>query len=152
MGLDMYLSAKKHVSNYDFYPEEKELNKNVKEVLGLQSLSDDNASVTVSVNVGYWRKSNQIHNWFVTNCQGGKDDCGEYWVGRDDLQELLDTVTEVLATRKTSKLPPVEGFFFGSKNVDEWYWDDLEHTASMLSNILNNDALNGYQFYYQSSW
>ena len=25
--------------------------------------------------VGYWRKANQIHNWFVENVQDGEDDC-----------------------------------------------------------------------------
>ena len=26
--------------------------------------------------VGYWRKANAIHGWFVRNVQNGKDDCG----------------------------------------------------------------------------
>jgi hypothetical protein len=118
----------------------------------LAHLGADNASVSVSVNVAYWRKANQIHNWFVTNCQDGTDDCGEYWVSRENLQELLDTVTEVLGTRNATKLPPCKGFFFGSTEVDEWYWDDLDHTASTVKGILDDDALKGYQFYYQSSW
>lgn len=40
--------------------------------------------------VGYWRKANHIHNWFVENVQDGEDDCryhGE--VTKEDLEELL---------------------------------------------------------------
>lgn len=40
--------------------------------------------------VGYWRKANQIHNWFVENVQDGENDCGDYIVTKEKLQELLD--------------------------------------------------------------
>lgn len=47
--------------------------------------------------VGYWRKSNQIHNWFVNHVQNGEDDC-EYHneCTREILEELLDTCKTVL--------------------------------------------------------
>ena len=45
---------------------------------------------------GYWRKANHIHRWFVENVQDGEDDCGEYYVERDKLQELLDICNEIL--------------------------------------------------------
>ena len=40
--------------------------------------------------VGYWRKANQIHAWFVENVQDGEDDCGCYEVEKWQLEELLD--------------------------------------------------------------
>lgn len=46
--------------------------------------------------VGYWRKANAIHNWFVNNVQNGKDDCGTYPVHRNRLEELLQLCTKVL--------------------------------------------------------
>lgn len=47
--------------------------------------------------VGYWRKANQIHNWFVNHVQGGEDDC-EYHneVTKEVLEELLDICQRVL--------------------------------------------------------
>ncbi len=47
--------------------------------------------------IGYWRKSNQIHNWFVNHVQNGEDDC-EYHdpVTKEILEELLDTCKTVL--------------------------------------------------------
>lgn len=41
--------------------------------------------------VAYWRKSNQIHNWFVENVQNNVDDCGCYSVTKTQLERLLDT-------------------------------------------------------------
>lgn len=40
--------------------------------------------------VGYWRKANQIHRWFVENVQDYQDDCEYYEVEREQLEELLD--------------------------------------------------------------
>lgn len=41
-------------------------------------------------NVGYWRKANQIHNWFVNNVQNGYDDCEYYEATKLQLEELLE--------------------------------------------------------------
>ena len=50
-------------------------------------------------NIGYWRKANQIHNWFVEHVQGGIDDCGYYEeVTREVLEELLETCETVFAS------------------------------------------------------
>lgn len=40
--------------------------------------------------VGYWRKANAVHKWFVDNIQGGNDDCGYYEVSSGQLKELLN--------------------------------------------------------------
>ena len=48
--------------------------------------------------VGYWRKANQIHNWFVHNVQGGEDDCGICEVSQSKLIELRDTCQKVIDT------------------------------------------------------
>lgn len=40
--------------------------------------------------IGYWRKANAIHKWFVDNIQDGEDDCGYYEVASEQLEELLD--------------------------------------------------------------
>lgn len=47
--------------------------------------------------VGYWRKANQIHNWFVEHIQDGVDDCNYHReVTEEDLEELRDTCIKVL--------------------------------------------------------
>jgi hypothetical protein len=54
-------------------------------------------SVFVTATVGYWRKANQVHRWFVENVQDGVDDCGRYEVTRDQLEELRTKCILVLA-------------------------------------------------------
>lgn len=47
--------------------------------------------------IGYWRKVNQIHNWFVENVQNGVDDCDYHnEVTKEDLEELLDICQRVI--------------------------------------------------------
>lgn len=45
----------------------------------------------------YWRKSNQVHNWFVVNAQDGEDNCQPHSVSREQLEELRDLCRAVLA-------------------------------------------------------
>lgn len=47
--------------------------------------------------VGYWRKANAIHNWFVNHVQDGEDDCDYHQeVTKGVLEDLLETCTKVL--------------------------------------------------------
>lgn len=152
MGLDMYLKAKKHISNFDFYKNDKEINMQVKKVLGLDHLDDGDAGIEVAVTIAYWRKANQIHSWFVENCQEGKDECQESYVQREDLEKLRDLCNKAIAEKDADLLPPQSGFFFGSTEIDDWYWSNIEHTGKVLNDILSDETLKGYHFYYQSSW
>lgn len=98
MGLDMYLDAERYISGYEFSPE-KERNEysQLTEITGLAGAIDPHTpSGRVSMTVAYWRKSNQIHKWFVENCQNGEDDCRRAYVEREQLEELRDLCAEVL--------------------------------------------------------
>ena len=54
---------------------------------------------TIMEEVGYWRKANQIHAWFVDKVQDGEDDCDyHHEVTKEILEELLDTCETVLAS------------------------------------------------------
>lgn len=101
--------------------------------------------------VGYWRKANAIHKWFVDNCQEGEDDCKRYYVERDTLKKLLELCQKVKKEKgkATELLPPTSGFFFGSTNVDEEYWDDIKSTIKILKEALEEKE---GDFYYRSSW
>jgi hypothetical protein len=105
--------------------------------------------------VGYWRKSNQIHNWFVKKVQDGVDECQESYVLREQLEELLQTCKAVKANPELAPelLPSQGGFFFGSTDYDEWYFHDIDQTIEILENELEIKYPNGRpEYYYQSSW
>lgn len=53
-------------------------------------------SVTIVSSVGYWRKANAIHKWFVENVQDGEDNCEEYDVSLEKLRDLLETCMKVI--------------------------------------------------------
>ena len=103
--------------------------------------------------VAYWRKSNQIHNWFVENIQNGNDDCGTYPVTIEQLKELKELCERVINNHDlaTELLPTVNGFFFGGTNYDEYYFDDVEHSLSKLDKVINNYTSDDL-LTYTSSW
>lgn len=160
MGLDMYLKERKYIgkaevkllsNEYGWYNNDGQEFKNVKELV---------------IEVGYWRKANAIHKWFVDNVQNGNDDCGEYEVSFEQLQDLL-AICKVLKSKMVLSedenengnkyvvnyiicnelLPTQDGFFFGSTNYDEWYYKDIEYTIEILESLDGKD-----EYYYHSSW
>ena len=148
MGLDMYLTAKRYVSDYN--DKDKAISTEV--MRHFPELTDQQTIQYVTVRVGYWRKANAIHKWFVENVQEGTDDCNSYFVPREKLQELRDTCERVLAFRElaTAQLPPSQGFFFGNTEVDEWYYRDLEETVKIIDATLALPV--NWDIEYQSSW
>lgn len=101
--------------------------------------------------VAYWRKANQIHNWFVENVQEGDDNCGEYYVSGEDVAKLLKQVNMALEFKPMAHkvLPVKEGFFFGGDSYDKYYFEDLEYTKEILEDLLKEDVRD---IYYSSSW
>ena len=51
----------------------------------------------------YWRKANQIHNWFVQNCQNGVDDCEQYAITVADLMKLKELCEKILTMTENRK-------------------------------------------------
>src|SRR5438046_10755226 len=97
MGLDMNLWKKTYVRDWSQNPEDKKYK--IKITIGGKPTSIKPERITYIVEeAGYWRKANAIHNWFVENVQDGMDDCREYYVPREKLQELLSIVNKVLAS------------------------------------------------------
>jgi hypothetical protein len=117
----------------------------------------DKDSITVEYTVIYWRKSNQIHGYFVNTFAEGEDRCQTISVPRDGLVKLLDICTQLLDTYSTEMamelLPPMSGFFFGNYDIDEYYWGDIKHTFDELSTLLNENPDHwSINYNYQSSW
>ena len=153
MGLDMYLYKETYVQQWHHQSEEETFKITITK--GGKSLIKPvhKRITTIKEEVGYWRKANAIHNWFVDNVQDGNDDCGYYWVGKEDLQKLLDVVDKTLKNPSTAHeyLPTVRGFFFGSQDYDEYYFKDLRYTKEMLTELLKEDT-QYTGICYESSW
>jgi hypothetical protein len=107
MGLDMYLTAKRYLGNWDHQRSaeeqpEKEAHKKVLAAIGLEGFRCEGApSLQVEVTVAYWRKANQIHHWFVQNVCEGKDEAGDHYVERVKLEALVALCNRVLESVET---------------------------------------------------
>lgn len=122
----------------------------------------DSVSRKTYYEVGYWRKANAIHNWFVENCGNGEDNCQEMYVSLEKLETLLDICKQVSADHKLAPflLPTQSGFFFGSTEYDDWYFAKVEDTIKIiepviefLKNIKNKCEPNEwYDVVYEASW
>lgn len=150
MGLDMYLEARIYGGQF--------LNKEYFEMFNAVPIDwpVKPESFELKAQVGYWRKANQIHGWFVENVQGGQDDCRSYWVSKEQLIELRDLCQRVIDSGDPEfakeHLPPSDGFFFGSNSIDDYYWTELRDTIAILSRVINWQLLDDADIHYRASW
>jgi hypothetical protein len=65
----------------------------------------------------------------------------------------LDTCKKIKANPDLAEslLPPVEGFFFGSTEIDEYYWEDIDSTIKQLEKAMEKYD-DKWSFEYSSSW
>ena len=112
MGLDMYvnirhkntqskLDAYKAWENKYSYEEFQRLTEEQKEEYrNSEPEYDENM---YGKELMYWRKANQIHNWFVQNCQNGVDDCEQYAITVNDLMKLKELCEKILTMTEKRK-------------------------------------------------
>lgn len=97
MGLDMMLFARKRINGM-----------RDKDIIKLTEIA-------------YWRKANQIHNWFCKNCaRQNQEDYDNILVTKQDLEELLETCVAVL---KNSKL--VKGKVKNGEKLVNGEWETI---------------------------
>ena len=180
MGLDMYLHARKYVHKPWSEDEQSQYDEIVGKVQGMLCSSPIpfTDGFTAEFTVMYWRKANAIHNWIVENHADGVDECQEIYVGIDGLKDLRDVCGEVLEmfpegygedspelseelTEKIAeKLPPTSGFFFGSTEIDYWYYLDVFETHETLIKLIEWDQsevpesrkYSDWEYTYRASW
>lgn len=125
MGLDMYLTKRTYVKNWNHMkPEERH---QVTVLKGGQPVTDIQPERVREIieEVAYWRKANAIHKWFVDNCQDGVDDCRDAYVSAEQLGQLRDLCRQVLDTAKTQDGKVKNGSHCGPETEGKWV-DNLE--------------------------
>lgn len=177
MGLDMYLTKTKRVKelqvedyaaannalpwSVEEYDKEGGLKKLCPEIEGIEQLDEvvylkgENFKyMTIKQEVGYWRKANHIHNWFVEKCQDGIDECQLTEVTKEQLEDLLETCYKVINKKENPEnaLPTASGFFFGGTNYDQYYYDDIKNTIKILEETINKTDWDKEIVFYQSYW
>ena len=169
MGLDMYLTRKTYFYNGVASAPWNEGITITNNPYGIEAVRVSE----ISEEVGYWRKFNALHKWFVDTCQDGKDDCSTHYVSREHLEDLVDTLKTITENNPIPKdetdpsggdyfakemLPTSSGFFFGSTNYDKNYFSDVQDTLALITALLEEDyqreisGRGNQHFSYRSSW
>lgn len=133
MGLDMYLKASIYTSKYT-KPEKAEA---VRKLFPEIKESGNLDSVEVHFEIGYWRKANHIHKWFVDNVQDGEDDCREYYVERKKLEELREICKQIMKEVKIVDGKVVNGYT-GTK---EGWQSNIEDGKVIANSEVANELL-----------
>lgn len=71
---------------------------------------------------------------------------GEYVPIIEEGQYIVDPIVAM------ELLPTTRGFFFGSTDYDEWYYDSVKYTAEKVREILETTDFETEMIYYISSW
>ncbi len=140
-------------------------------------------SFSVRHEVAYWRKANAIHSWFVENVQDGRDECQMSRVPSYAMKELITACSQVLTLLNPffkeaydedgwngdifipsgvedsvkEILMPVSGFFFGSTDINMYFYDTVRYTHDRLTEVLEWVEAEAkekrfWEIYYRSSW
>lgn len=172
MGLDMYLEIRKNEYRSKYHKDKGsrlklEYPKDITEFIpDPEKVCTMSISRKTNYQVGYWRKANHIHNWFIENC-ADRDECGDpiddcrpIEITVENLEELLDACKKVLEDHSlaSSLLPTQSGFFFGSTDYDEYYFEDIKNTIEIIEPVIkfakHKLEIKDYvwEVYYQASW
>lgn len=127
MGLDMYLVRKTYIgAQYDH----RKVSAAIDIKIGDRTIKIDPAKLEeVTEAVGYWRKANQIHKWFVDNTQDGEDRNGSSYVSREQLKELLALCRKVKETARVER-----GMVKNGQRMTANGWEDIMEEGDAIVN------------------
>ena len=161
MGLDMFLYIKQNEYRSEYINDgdlELKYPKDITEFI--PKLTDLSISKETSYQVGYWRKANHIHKWFVNTCANGVDDCRRVYISITQLEKLLQLCKQIQTdhTLAPRLLPTQEGFFFGPTDYNNYYFEDIDDTIKIIEPVITfmkhklDKKDYTWEVYYEASW
>lgn len=132
-----------YISGYEFYPHEsRNRYRSFLRAAGLQSvadpdtpsahiISDGAGGFALQACVAYWRKANQIHAWFVDECQGGVDECQlSDPIPREKLLELRNLCARILGKTELEEGTVNMGYLI----TPEAGWEPIQEKGLVIAN------------------
>ena len=102
--------------------------------------------------IAYFRKVNFIFEYF----RHKMIDQVFAVVTKEDVLDLIDKCNKVLADHNTATsmelLPTTSGFFFGSTEYDQWYYEDVKDVLFEMQNNVLPVFDQGYNVFVDFSW
>ncbi|MGZ4160647.1 MAG: hypothetical protein ACXVNF_07630 [Neobacillus sp.] len=146
-----------HFANCRLRKLEAEQNEIYKKVKPYIKYSGETGSTRYSLieDVAYWRKANQIHNWFVEILRNGIDEpLFTIEVTKDNLHDLYNLCLKTLSKNADPRetLPTRLGCYFGNLAYNDWYYREIYETKSLLEYLLRHFNFETHYLMYQCSW
>lgn len=170
MGLDQYLEARQYISKNDWINSEPVPNAGFDKIQpatmpGVMD-PDTYGGITLEYTAVQWRKANAIQRWMEYELAGGElENCRDYPIHSDQLERLRDGCravidahvegSDVATVAEEHNLLPQPGFFFGSYDMDDWYFEHLDYTILSINRLEGAGALDpksGITFTYRAWW
>lgn len=105
--------------------------------------------------VGYFRKVNFLVKYFG-DLGFDIENQTPFYITKEQVTELRNRCQEVLSDHSKAEelLPTMSGFFFGSTDYDEYYFDDVEQVLKYCEETLLPmfDGLDDRESIYFSTW
>ena len=91
-----------------------------------------------STEVGYFRKVNFLVSFFEESLQEEIQNLHKIVVYKDNIEELLERCNQVLKDHSKAEelLPTRPGFYFGTYEYDEYYFEDVKQVRDYCQEIL----------------
>ena len=101
----------------------------------IKELEDEKEKINPWNKVAYFRKVNFLIPFF-----GYEENCSNIEIDKYQVEDLIEACKEVLANHDKASflLPTQAGFFFGSTDYDDWYFDDVESVKTTFESILED--------------
>ena len=99
----------------------------------INELEDEKEKINPWNEVAYFRKVNFLIPFF-----GYEENCSNIEIDKYQVEYLIEACKEVLANHDKASflLPTQEGFFFGSTDYDDLYFDDVQNVKEKFEEIL----------------
>lgn len=99
----------------------------------INELEDEKEKINPWNEVAYFRKVNFLIPFF-----GYEENCSNIEIDKYQVEDLIEACKEVLANHDKASflLPTQTGFFFGSTDYDDWYFDDVQNVKEKFEEVL----------------
>lgn len=99
----------------------------------IKELEDEEEKINPWNDVAYFRKVNFLIPFF-----GYEENCSNIEIDKYQVEDLIEACKEVLANHDKASflLPTQAGFFFGSTDYDDGYFDDVKEVKDKFEEIL----------------
>ena len=99
----------------------------------IKELEDEEEKINPWNEVAYFRKVNFLLPFF-----GYEDNCSDLEIDKYQVEDLIEACKAVLEDHDKASflLPTQAGFFFGSTDYDDWYFDDVQNVKEKFEEVL----------------